>query len=148
MAEFYQADLTSTGWQESLPRKEYSVVLCFAVLHHIPGDGLRLTFLEKIHDCLAFSGVFFHSEWQFLNSGRLRGRLQPWGRIGLSPEEVDPGDYLLDWREGGLGLRYVHHFTPEELVQLAEETGFAIVESFLSDGEKNKLGLYQVWKRV
>jgi hypothetical protein len=147
-ARFYQVDLVFPGWQENLPQPEFSAILCFAVLHHIPGEGLRRAFLEKVHECLALSGSFFHSEWQFLNSERLRARLQPWDRIGLSPEQVEPGDYLLDWREGGLGFRYVHHFTPEQLVRLAEETGFAIVESFLSDGEENKLGLYQVWKRV
>jgi hypothetical protein len=31
--------------------------------------------------------------------------------VGLSANDVDPGDYLLDWRSGGEGLRYIHHFS-------------------------------------
>jgi hypothetical protein len=89
-----------------------------------------------------------HSEWQFLNSPRLRDRLQPWQAIGLDEVDVEPGDYLLDWREGGTGLRYVHHFSLEELALLAEQTGFEIIETFHSDGENERLGLYQIWKRV
>ena len=83
-----------------------------------------------------------------MNSEKLKDRIQPWEDAGLSPEEVEPGDYLLDWRSGGLGLRYAHHFSAQELSQLAAETGFRLVESFFSDGEGGRLGLYQVWERV
>ncbi|HBY06444.1 MAG TPA: hypothetical protein DEH22_01125, partial [Chloroflexi bacterium] len=91
-------------------------------------------------------GQFIHSNWQFLNSARLRQRVHPWPEIGLSEAEVEPGDYLLDWRRGGFGLRYVHHFSENELHTLADETGFRIIESFFSDGESGNLGLYQVWE--
>jgi hypothetical protein len=76
----------------------------------------------------------------------LRERIQSWELIGLSPGDVEPGDYLLDWRSGGTGLRYVHHFNEEELSRLAQESGFDVIETFYSDGEGGKLGLYQVWK--
>ena len=68
--------------------------------------------------------------------------------IGLSSEDIDPGDYLLDWRRGGHGFRYVHHFSQDELLSLAEKTGFKVVESYLSDGEGGNLGLYQVWEKI
>ena len=58
---------------------------------------------------------------------------------------MDEGDYLLDWKRGGEGLRYVHQFSEEELGGLAEDAGFRVVESFYSDGESGRLGLYQVW---
>jgi len=102
--------------------------------------------LQTVSQHLVSAGRFIHSEWQFLNSPRLRQRLQPWGRIGLAEEEVEAEDYLLDWRQGGYGLRYVHHFSLEELETLAHETSFAILETFLSDGAGGKLGLYQVWE--
>ena len=106
---------------------------------------LRLQVLRKVRSLLAPEGRFIHSEWQFLNSPRLKNRIQPWEAIGLSESDVDPGDYLLDWRHGGQGLRYVHHFSEDELEQLAESVGFKVIQSFLSDGENNRLGLYQVW---
>ena len=95
---------------------------------------------------LAAHGRLIHSEWQFLNSPRLAARIQPWEQVGLSPAQVDPGDYLLDWRQGGFGRRYVHYFTLEELDALAAGSGFNIMDTFSSDGEGNNLSLYQVWE--
>ncbi len=148
---FLQADLADPGWmsviqdRRDLPQS-YDLILAFAVLHHLPGRNLRGEAIRKIGGCLAPGGRFIHSNWQFLNSPRLRGRIQPWEKAGLAPGDVDPGDYLLDWRQGGNGLRYVHHFSEDELRALAQENGFAIEESFLSDGEEGNLGLYKVWR--
>ena len=143
---FLQADLSSTDWDAPLHGTRYDIVLAFAVLHHLPGAELRLQVLSKVRSLLLQGGRFIHSEWQFLNSPRLKSRIQPWEIIGLSERDVDPGDYLLDWRQGGQGLRYVHHFSETELEQLADAAGFEVIESFLSDGENNRLGLYQVWR--
>jgi tRNA (uracil-5-)-methyltransferase TRM9 len=123
----------------------YDIVFCFAALHHIPSFELRLKILKKVRALLKSEGRFIHSNWQFLNSERLKARIQPWEAAAISSAEVDAGDYLLDWRSGGTGLRYAHHFTVEELFQLAQASGFRIVESFYSDGANNKLGLYQIW---
>jgi tRNA (uracil-5-)-methyltransferase TRM9 len=145
-ASFYQANLASSEWARGLPNCPYDVVLAFAVLHHLPGAELRRRVLEKVRELITPDGIFIHSEWQFLNSSRLRDRIQTWEQAGLSAEDVDPGDYLLDWREGGYGLRYAHHFSEAELEALAGDTGFQVVETFYSDGEGGNLGLYQLWK--
>jgi 2-polyprenyl-3-methyl-5-hydroxy-6-metoxy-1,4-benzoquinol methylase len=142
---FIQADLSSTDCDAPLSGNQYDNILAFAVLHHLPGVELRLQILRKIGSQLQDGGRFIHSQWQFLNSPRLAARVQPWHTAGLSEVDVDPGDYLLDWRQGGTGLRYVHHFSEGELAELASQTGFEVVESFLSDGENHRLGLYQVW---
>ena len=144
--QFTQADLADPGWDAAIPGGPFEAVLALAVLHHLPGRELRLQTLRKVRRMLSSGGRFIHSEWQFLNSPRLRLRIQPWEASGLDGSLVDPGDYLLDWRHGGSGLRYVHHFSPDELTDLAEKTGFHIGDSFLSDGEGGNLGLYQVWE--
>ena len=143
---FLLADLTTPGWETVLPDVQYDLALAFAVLHHIPSQELRLQILGTVRSRLTQGGRFIHSEWQFLNSPRLSARVQPWETAGLSASDVDPGDYLLDWRQGGSGLRYVHHFSASELSELAAQAGFEVVESFLSDGENARLGLYQVWQ--
>jgi tRNA (uracil-5-)-methyltransferase TRM9 len=142
---FHLADLSSPDWDTPLAGQQFDCVLAFAVLHHLPGADLRLQILHKVRSLLPHGGRFIHSEWQFLNSPRLAARVQPWQSIGLADSDCDPGDYLLDWRQGGQGLRYVHHFSEPELEQLAAASGFTIFESFLSDGENGRLGLYQVW---
>jgi SAM-dependent methyltransferase len=146
-AKFLEADLArlSTSIQ-SLTNDHWSLVTAFATLHHIPSKSLRVDILKTVHTLLESNGRFIHSNWQFLNSAKLRARLQPWEKIGLTASDVDAGDHLLDWRRGGEGLRYVHQFSEEELSALAMECGFEILESFYSDGDGGKLGLYQVWK--
>jgi tRNA (uracil-5-)-methyltransferase TRM9 len=143
---FVQADLSSADWEVALRENRYNAVFLFAVLHHLPGVDLRLQLLRKVRMLLEPGGRFMHSVWQFLNSPRLTARVQPWESVGLSPTDVDPGDYLLDWRQGGTGFRYVHHFSEPELAELAAQSGFEVRESFLSDGENHRLGLYQVWR--
>lgn len=141
-------DLSTASWDAGLPDQQIDLILAFAVLHHIPSAGLRQQVINKINSLSAPSGRFIHSQWQFLNSLRLRERVQPWEKIGLQADQVEAGDYLIDWRGGGQGLRYVHVFEPEELESLAADAGYQIVETFASDGDGGNLGLYQIWKRV
>jgi tRNA (uracil-5-)-methyltransferase TRM9 len=146
-ASFKQVDITTSDWDATLSTASFDLVYAFAVLHHIPGEGIRLRLLQKIHRLLKPGGRFILSNWQFLNSDRLRARIQDWEKAGLSPAQVDEADYLLDWRAGGSGLRYVHHFSEAALKALATMSQFRLVESFLSDGQNRRLGLYQIWER-
>ena len=117
----------------------------FATLHHIPSVEIRLDILKTVRKLLKKDGKFILSNWQFLNSKKLTARIQPWDRVGLADEDLDEGDYLLDWRSGGEGLRYAHQFSARELLGLAEQAGMRVTDSFLSDGDGGNLGLYQVW---
>jgi tRNA (uracil-5-)-methyltransferase TRM9 len=147
-ASFIEADLTRLSIIEdrlSISRG-WSLITAFAVLHHIPSEEIRLNILRAVYGMLAENGKFILSNWQFLNSEKLRSRIQDWSKVGLSRADVDPDDYLLDWRSGGEGLRYVHHFREEELATLAGAAGFKIRESFYSDGESGNLSLYQTWE--
>jgi SAM-dependent methyltransferase len=143
---FRLADLAQAEWSACLPPEPFDFILAFAVLHHLPGAALRRRLLGQVRACLAPGGQLIHANWQFLNSPRWRQRIQPWEQAGLAEGQVEPGDCLLDWRSGGRGLRYVHHFSAQELAGLASATGFEIVESFASDGQEGNLGLYQAWQ--
>jgi SAM-dependent methyltransferase len=147
-ATFLEADLTKLSVISDQPpvADHWSLITCFAVLHHIPSRELRLNLLNTVRQLLKPEGLFIHSNWQFLNSEKLKARIQPWKTVSISGAELEAGDYLLDWRSGGTGLRYVHHFDEEELRELADVTGFQVVETFYSDGETGNLGLYQVWE--
>lgn len=145
--EFREVDLTklSVVSDQFMVDGQWSVVTMFATLHHIPSQEIRLDILRAVKKLLKPEGKFVLSNWQFLNSEKLKARIQPWSRIGLSDDDADEGDYLLDWRSGGAGLRYAHHFSVEELLGLAEQVHMRVSESFLSDGENGRLGLYQIW---
>ena len=150
-ATFILADLTSADWDKKIIAsltQPFDLVTAFATLHHIPGQEMRSSILNKVHELLRPGGKFIHSEWQFMNSERLKDRIQPWKEAGISAEEVEDGDYLLDWRSGGRGLRYVHHFQEAELEALAAACRFRVRQTFNSDGSNGQLGLYQVWETL
>jgi SAM-dependent methyltransferase len=126
----------SSGW---------SMITAFAVLHHIPGNDLRVALLRSARELLSPEGRLALSNWQFTSSSRLRARIQPWSNLGPGLD-LDNGDYLLDWRHGQLALRYVHEFDEPELSKLAGDCGFVVTETFYSDGADRRSGLYQLWR--
>jgi tRNA (uracil-5-)-methyltransferase TRM9 len=151
---FAQADFSAPGWAAGLHPGGFRGALAFAVLHHLPSASLRRDLIARLGGLLAPGGLFVHSQWQFQHAARLMARVQPWERAGLRPDQLEPGDYLLDWRytlpgqPEQAGLRYVHLFTREELASLAQETGFTVLDEFESDGDGGRLGLYQLWQKV
>ena len=153
--KFIQGDLSSATWSfdlrpfdaaQGMP-STFNIVFAFAVLHHIPSVEMRLNILKTVKDLLTGDGKFIMSNWQFLNSEKLRARIQPWAQVNIRADEVDEGDYLLDWRSGGNGLRYARHFSGEELSALAHQIGMRVSAAFLSDGKDGNLGLYQIWDK-
>ena len=146
-ARFMEIDITklSVISNQSLITNHWSLITAFALLHHIPSHEIRLDILRTVQKLLKPNGKFILSNWQFLNSEKLKARILPWAKVGLSNSDVDEGDYLLDWRSGGEGLRYVHHFSVRELLALAGQAGMRVSDSFLSDGEGGNLSLYQTW---
>ncbi len=148
-ARFMEIDITklSVISNQSLITDNWSLITAFATLHHIPSTEIRLDILRTVKKLLKPDGKFILSNWQFLNSEKLKSRIQPWSKVGINESDLDEGDYLLDWRSGGSGLRYAHQFSAEELSGLAEQAEMRVTDSFSSDGDGGKLGLYQVWER-
>ncbi len=152
--DFKQVDLTQPDWAFPLAGGGFVGGLCFAVLHHIPGHTQRQVFLRGAAGLIPPGGLLALSVWQFQNSPKLAGRVLPWEQVGLAHADVEEGDTLLDWRHAlpgqteQVGCRYVHQFSAPELAGLAETCGFAVEQSFESDGEGGRLGLYQVWRRL
>jgi tRNA (uracil-5-)-methyltransferase TRM9 len=128
--------------------EQWSVITMFATLHHIPSHKIRLDILNTVRKLMKEDGKFILSNWQFLNSEKLRSRIQPWDKVGINESDVDEGDYLLDWHSGGEGLRYAHQFSAEELLGLADQAQMRVIDSFSSDGDGGNLGLYQIWQKL
>jgi tRNA (uracil-5-)-methyltransferase TRM9 len=145
---FVDADVTSDGWIEQLPARHFDAIVALAVLHHIPGGQGRRNLLAQLTGLLAEEGVLALSTWQFLNEARLRRKIMPWSAAGLMPEQVEAGDYLLDWQRGGAGLRYCHLVDETELAALAGQAGLQIQAMFQDDGRGKNLNLFAVLRRA
>jgi SAM-dependent methyltransferase len=144
-ATFDVADAADDGWPPSGTPPAFDWIVAFALLHHIPGATQRLILVRKLRGMLRRGGTMVVSVWDLPAVERFRRKLVPWEAVGLRASDVEPGDTLIDWRQGGRGIRYVHRFTPEELEDLARQAGLTVVEEFHSDGEGGQMGLYQVW---
>lgn len=125
----------------------FDLVACLAALHHIPGRARRVHLLREMAACLrdgARRGRLCLSTWQFLDSERQRRKLRPWSAVGLSDDDVEPGDHLLSWQRGTTALRYVCLIDSGELAALAGEAGLIVIDQFRSDGKEGDLSLYMV----
>jgi tRNA (uracil-5-)-methyltransferase TRM9 len=143
-AEFRVADISRPGWSELLSAMSFDRVVALAVLHHIPSFDLRLQVVRESARLLEPGGRLILSTWQFLDNVRLRRKIADWAELGVAEETLEPGDYLLDWRRGGRGLRYCHLVDEAEVERLAAESGFCVRETFRAGGREGDLSLFAV----
>ena len=160
---FAQVDLAVPGWARGLTERvqldlaqfelpqfelaQFELIVCLAVLHHIPGQNLRQQLINELGSLLHPHGVLILSNWQFLTSPRLAGKQLPWSTIGVHPAEVEPGDALLPWQQGVQAVRYVHQLDEAEVNALAAAAGLKVCTHFYADGKNGRLNLYSICQR-
>jgi 2-polyprenyl-3-methyl-5-hydroxy-6-metoxy-1,4-benzoquinol methylase len=155
-AEFCVADVAQPGWGGALSGISRSVsagtgfdcAVALAVIHHVPGFDLRVQVLREVASLLEPDGWLILSTWQFLDSARMRRKVVDWAEVGIAEEVLELGDYLLDWKRGGRGLRYCHLVDEAEVGRLAAESGFRVRETFRAGGREGNLSLFAVLDRV
>jgi tRNA (uracil-5-)-methyltransferase TRM9 len=153
--EFHVTDVTLPGWGGALvgasPSTSFSTrfdcVVALALLHHIPGFDLRVRVLRDIFSVLETDGCLILSTWQFLGSARMRRKIVDWAEVGIAEGALEPGDYLLDWKREGRGLRYCHLVDEAEVERLATESGFCVRETFRAGGREGNLSLFAALDR-
>jgi tRNA (uracil-5-)-methyltransferase TRM9 len=145
---FHAADFTEPGWDGALglAPASFDCVVCFAALHHVPGYQLRQEVVQTLAALLAPNGVLIFSHWQFLQSERFVRKQITWQTIGLTEDEIEPGDALLPWRQGSYAVRYVHQIDEAEMGTLAAAAGLQVVTTFYADGKEGNLNLYAVMR--
>ncbi len=148
---FRVVDITQPGWPSSLTRfaaREgiggFDCVLMLAVLHHIPGGQARARLMRQVRELLGPQGCAIVSTWQFMDNERMRKKIVPWSSVGIDERELEPGDALLSWKRGGVGLRYCHWIGEQEMRALAEQAGLNVVGVFRAGGREGNLSLYAV----
>lgn len=143
---FIQADLSTAGWAAALQEQHLQgdFIACLAVLHHLPGFALRERLVQELAALLAPDGLLAFSNWQFLATPRLAQKQIDWAEVELRPGDVEPGDALLPWRQGGFAIRYVHQIDEAEMARLAEAAALQVVHTFYADGKEGNLNLYSI----
>jgi SAM-dependent methyltransferase len=122
---------------------EFDLVVLFGMLHHIPGSTSRRTFMQILAQRVAPGGIFAFAVWRFYDYERFRERIVPWP-VDI---QVEPHDYLLDWRRGTSALRYCHYVNETEHADLITATGLTEVITYRSDGRTNDMNRYSLLRR-
>lgn len=152
-AEFHVADVAQPGWSEGLAHAHFDCGVILAVLHHVPSFDLRAQVLREIAGLLEPPGRLILSTWQFLDHARMRRKIVGWEAASILEAALEPGDYLLDWKRGGRGLRYCHLVDEAEMERLADEGGFCVHKTFRAGGREGNLSLFAIldllnWKKT
>lgn len=138
-------DLANPDWLVGLTEGGlYDLVACFATFHHLPGLDLRRRVLADLAKLTAPAGIIALSYWQFLSADRFQAKLADWTEIGLTEDQVEPGDALLPWKRGPYILRYVHQIEDVEARQLAADAHLTPLHTFRADGKEGNLNLYHI----
>ena len=129
------------GQATNLPfeNKKFDFIISFAALHHIPSKKLRKVFFEEIKRVLKPNARAKITVWNLYNKWA-NDRFQ----TGVRLAENKSGDIIIPWKatQGKIIERYLHQFSKEELLSLAEDAGFKNIkiDFFNRAGGKMKNG--------
>jgi tRNA (uracil-5-)-methyltransferase TRM9 len=122
-------------------QNQFDLVVCFGVLHHIPGFETRINLLNKMATLVKTGGCLSVSLWQFGTDKRLMTR------TAKAPfTDLEPGDYLLKWQDTDK-LRYCHYVDVKETEKLKHVIKLKLITDFEADGKTGNLGRYLVWQK-
>ncbi len=123
----------------------FDLVALFGMLHHVPGSEQRCTFMQTLAQRVASGGILAFAAWRFYDYPRFRERIVPW------PDDIqadiEPGDYLLDWRRGERALRYCHYIDDAEHAALVAATGLGEIITYRADGRTHDANRYSLLRR-
>jgi len=122
----------------------YDLVVLLGVLHHIPGYTQRQAFMRQLATRVKPGGLLVFAAWRFYEFERFRERITAWP----NNLDIEPNDYLLDWRRGAVSLRYCHYTDDAEHQALVAATGLTEIETFRADGQGGIANRYSILRRI
>ena len=145
IGDFHERNLLEPDCLDGLG--QFDCVVCLATMHHIPTRAKRLQLLHTLASCLNERGRLILANFQFLDSERQQRKVVDWSAVGIDPQEVEAGDYLLSWKLEGEGVRYIALIDEAETAAMVAQSDLVIVEQFRCDGKEGNLNLYTVLEK-
>lgn len=133
-AKFQEFDLVNQEIGEL--KAQFEVITLFGVLHHLPGFELRKKLVAELAQSLAVGGLLVVTTWQFTDSLSLMNRTIEPQLLGLTADDLEPNDYILDWQRGTQAqpaYRFCHLTTDQEMAQLIAPTDLELKTQFWAD---------------
>jgi len=108
----------------------FDVVVCFGVMHHIPGASERLAFLHRLAATVNSGGSLALSFWQPRLLKNFDAKVSP----VHDTKDLEENDFLLGWKGGFEHVRYCHHFDDAEVEDLCIASGLHVKHHFQGSG--------------
>lgn len=158
--DFKQIDIVESLLQKTpLSTQKYDLIVCFGVMHHIPGQEMRQKLVEQISKLMVESeksnSIACIATWQFDSLPNLFSRSQQLQDSRLVPD-AEAGDYLLNWERKMVGKnankeenlssspRFCHLVSDAESIQWWQTTKLSLIQKYLADGPKNQSNAYWI----
>lgn len=124
------------------PGVRADLVALFGILHHIPGLDQRRALIRTAANSVAPGGILVFACWRFMDYARFRDRIIPWPDD--LRDQIERGDYLLDWRRGESAVRYCHYVDDAEHTDLVAASGLQEIATSRADGESGDMNRYSI----
>lgn len=144
-AQLINADFTHRDWSQNL-NGIFDVIVCFSVLHHIPGFKQRLQIISDCRNHLSPEGFIIMTTWQLQHFPRFKEKQVAPNSLGIKPHSLEENDYFISWGESE-DVRFVHLITADELQHFTNVLDLSVTDRFYSDGKGGKQNLYSVLKK-
>ncbi|MFH0857059.1 MAG: class I SAM-dependent methyltransferase [bacterium] len=109
---------------------EFNVVLCIAVLHHIPSKELRKKAMGEIYRVLKHGGILIMTNWNLYQKNYIHYIYEFTIKKLLFKNKMDFGDIMLKPFSGKGSKRYHHAFTKRGIKKLMQQAGFRLDECY------------------
>lgn len=111
---------------DKVTQERFDWIFCIAVLHHIPGEDLRVSALEQMKNRLKPGGKIVLTVWNLWTQPKYLKLIIKFSALKLiGRNQMDWDDLVFNWG-AGKSQRYYHAFTRGEFKRLAGKTGLKI----------------------
>lgn len=129
-----------------IPEHNFDYVISVAVIHHLPGEDLRIQALKQLKNKVKEDGTIIITAWNLWTKPKYRKLIFKFFLLKLfGKNNMDFGDILFDWRKDKdkfLSQRYYHAFTRSELKKIVKKAGLKVTEY-----KKDEYNYYLVLKK-
>jgi SAM-dependent methyltransferase len=135
---------------DKLETGKFDYIFSTAVIHHLPGQDLKLKALGQTKNKISDNGKIILTAWNMWSDvwqkKHFRQLIFKFWLLGLiGKNKMDFGDILVDWKNSKgeiVSKRYYHAFTMRELRRLAKKTDLKIEKLF-----KDRFNYYLVLRK-
>lgn len=127
---------------------QFSLVVGFGILHHIPSQKLREAFITQLAELVSPGGLLLVACWQFHLNQSLLSRQLTAQQAGFDSAELETNDFFLTWERDTQAVRYAHLVTEIEQDELIRKSDLQLLERFTADGKTGEENTYLVLQKA